>query len=57
MLRKSGLDSLRMVFIMRVICKNNLKERICGGSGQSFYPDALAKEQMSTSLEIPITTA
>lgn len=50
------LDSLRMVHYQ----ENDLQKpisrvAICGGSGQSFYKDALAKGQMSISLVISTT--
>jgi len=39
-----GLDSLRMVYYKESDLRKTIsKVAICGGSGQSFYPDALAK--------------
>ncbi len=39
-----GLDSLRMVYYHESDLQKTISRvAICGGSGQSFYPDALAK--------------
>lgn len=52
-----GLDSLRLVHYQeRDLQKPISRVAICGGSGQSFYKDALAKGQMFISLVIFTTT-
>ena len=53
-----GLDSLRLVHYQETDLQKPISRvAICGGSGQSFYKDALAKgELMSISLVISTTT-